>query len=67
MIGEKRVRRIAEERGISIIEAVYGVEHAKEHHKGNFYKMRYLKSKDCETGKMYAYPNGLPNWNPETF
>jgi|LauGreDrversion4_2_1035121.scaffolds.fasta_scaffold1948273_1 hypothetical protein len=27
--------------------------------------MRYLKSIDSETGKMLAYPDGLPGWDPD--
>ena len=44
-------------------EAVYGKEHVDGHHKNQFYKIRYLKTRDAVTKRMYAYPNGLPGWS----
>lgn len=48
---------------MTLAEAVYGKEHVRNCHGGTYYKIRYLKSYDCETGKMLAYPNGLPGWD----
>ena len=56
---------------------VYGSEHCKRYHKNGEqqeddatgsrrmrypYKPRYLKTRDLETGRMYALPNGLPGF-----
>jgi triacylglycerol esterase/lipase EstA (alpha/beta hydrolase family) len=69
LVGRHRVERIAKEHGLTLTQTVYGVEHANEHHYlgQGFYKFKYLKSYDCETGKMLAYPSGLPGWDPEFF
>ena len=70
LIGIEVVKEMAEKLDLSVAEVVYGQEHVKEHHKnaedGYFYKPRYLKSCDYETGKMYAFPNGLPGLNKQT-
>ena len=69
LVGREHVERMARERGLTVTQAVYGVEHANEHHQAGqgYYKFKYLKSYDCETGKMLAYPSGLPGWDPESF
>ena len=48
-------------------EVVYGKEHVQKHHLNAkddyFYKPRYLKTRDIETGEIYAFPDGLPGFN----
>lgn len=53
---------IAKQNGLSMAEAVYGKEHTCEHHKCDEYKAKYLKSPSLADKKIYAYPNGLPQW-----
>ena len=51
-------------------EVVYGKDHVREHHKnaedGYHYKPKYMKAKDPETGRIYAFPNGLPGLDLST-
>jgi hypothetical protein len=63
LIGKNKIEQICRERGLELCEAVYGKEYVNRVHGGNYYKIRYLKSYDCSTGKMLAYPEGLPGWN----
>jgi triacylglycerol esterase/lipase EstA (alpha/beta hydrolase family) len=42
---------------------VYGKDHVTQHHKGTFYKIKYLKTLDSETNQVIAFPNGLPGFN----
>eukprot|EP00347_Sterkiella_histriomuscorum_P016179 403354185 len=65
IIGEERIRQIAQEQDISLAEAVYGKTHVKDHHRNKFYKIKYLKTQEAESKRMYAFPNGLPGWNNE--
>jgi hypothetical protein len=60
LIGKFRLEDICREKGLQMCEAVYGKNHVESCHGGRFYKIRYLKSYDCETGQMLAYPDGLP-------
>jgi uncharacterized alpha/beta hydrolase family protein len=66
LIGINRVKKICERTGQSVGEVVYGKGHYNNVHKNSFYKVRYLKSKDCESGQMLAFPNGLPKWENVT-
>jgi triacylglycerol esterase/lipase EstA (alpha/beta hydrolase family) len=34
-----------------------------EFHRCEFYKVKYLKTLEAETKKMFAFPNGLPNFD----
>ena len=63
LVGKNKFEAMCEEKGLTLAEGVYGKDHVSQHHEGKYYKMRYLKSYDCETGKIYAYPNGLPGWD----
>ncbi len=62
IIGKFKLQEIAERLSMSHAQTVYGKEHVDEHHKCDFYKVKFLKTKDPYTNKMLAYPNGLPGY-----
>jgi hypothetical protein len=69
IIGIDKVKEIADKIGCTIAEVVYGRQHMKENHKNGddsyYYKPRYLKTFDPESGEMYAFPGGLPGYDEE--
>ena len=64
ILGIENVYQIAAKTGLSVAEVVYGKEHVfREHHNmknPHYYKPRYLKNVDPQTGAIYAFPYGLP-------
>ena len=64
-MGEEYIKEMASRQNISICEAVYGVEHVKEEHRSHEYKFKYLKTYEPETGLIYAFPDGLPEFKGE--
>ena len=69
IVGIDKVKQIADKLGCPVAEVVYGRKHLEEHHKNGedryFYKPRYLKTCDPESGQMYGFPGGLPGFDEE--
>ena len=63
IVGFKKVKQIAEKKGCSVAEVVYGKEHVKKYHRDTVYKPKYLKTN--VKGRMYAFPDGLPGFGKE--
>ena len=61
-MGITKITKIAKELNISVAEVVYGREHVKKFHKSLIYKPRYLKTMDPKSGRMFAFPDGLPGF-----
>ena len=66
IVGITKIRQIANNKGLSVAEVVYGKDHIQKEHFGRKnYKPKYLKTQDSATGKMYALPDGLPGFDVE--
>ena len=63
LTGKFRLEALCREKGLELSEAVYGREHVRQCHGGRYYKIKYLKSIDIESGSMLAYPEGIPGWD----
>ena len=56
------MQRLANTKQLTLAECVYGKEHFDQEHREQFYKPRYLRR--VTGGKIFAYPNGIPEgWN----
>ena len=63
LIGKFRIQAFADKQNLTISEAVYGKDHVHEHHKTHIYKIKYLKTTEAQSKKMFAFPGGLPQWD----
>lgn len=58
-----KVREAADKNQLELAEQIYGVDQVKNKHKCKYYKPRYLRKCNMETGKTFAFPVGIASWS----
>ena len=63
IVGIMKVRANAEKNHLEVAEQVYGAEQVRTKHRCTFYKPRYLRKCNSETGQTFAHTGGITNWS----